>query len=71
MVGVTPRQLQLLNFIQAYIDKNGYAPSYVEMSEGLDPPIKSKGNISILMRRLQERGRIEFIPGRERSVTVL
>ena len=64
--GITKQQLKLLNFIQDYINKNITSPSYEEMKVALD--LKSKCTISAKLKQLEERGWIEKMNGKNRSI---
>lgn len=64
--GVTPRQHDLLNFIQAYIEDEGYSPSYAEMREALG--LKSKTGIHRMIENLAQRGLVTRVSHKARSV---
>jgi len=64
--GLTDKQLKLFNFIQDYINKNITSPSYEEMKVALD--LKSKCTISAKLKQLEERGWIEKMNGKNRSI---
>lgn len=67
-LGLTERQAALLAFIRSYQERNGYAPSYREMADGVG--LVSKGNIARLIEGLEERGWVERQPYKDRSVRV-
>jgi repressor LexA len=67
-LGLTRRQHQLLNHIKAYAAE-GLSPSYDELCR--DMGITGKGAISQLIHQLEERGLIERMPNRARSIRVL
>jgi repressor LexA len=64
--GLTDKQLKLFNFIQDHINKNITSPSYEEMKVALD--LKSKSTISAKLKQLEERGWIEKMNGKNRSI---
>ena len=66
--GITKKQLKLLNFIQDYIKKNITSPSYEEMKVALN--LNSKCTISAKLKQLEERGWIEKLPGKNRSIII-
>ena len=66
--GLTDKQLKLFNFIKKYIDENNMAPSYEEMKIGTG--VSSKCLIFVKIKQLQERGWIERLPGKNRSIII-
>ena len=66
---MTPRMSACLKFITAYWAERDYAPSYDEIKDGLGA--KSKGTVSALVTKLEERGYIERTPNLDRSIRVL
>jgi len=69
VIGLTPRQRDLLAFIEGFIARNGYGPSYDEMRAGIG--IKGKGRIFELLTALEERGRIRRARASARAIEVL
>ena len=67
--GITKKQLKLFNFIKDYIKKNITSPSYEEMKVALD--LNSKCTISAKLKQLEERGWIEKMNGKNRSIRVI
>ena len=67
--GITKKQLKLFNFLKDYIKKNITSPSYDEMMVALD--LNSKCTISAKLKQLEERGWIEKINGKNRSIRVV
>jgi len=65
---LTKKQLELFNFIKKYIDENNMAPSYEEMKTGTG--VSSKCLIFSKVNQLQERGWIEKLPGKNRSIII-
>lgn len=59
----------LLEFLQAFINSNGYAPTYTEMMQGTGE--KSKNGIFQALDRLSEDGRIAKVDGKSRAIRVL
>jgi repressor LexA len=67
-VMLTPKQKQLLLFINERIEATGVPPSFDEMKEALD--LKSKSGIHRLIMALEERGFIRRLPHRARALEV-
>ena len=67
--GITKKQLKLFNFLKDYIKKNITSPSYDEMKIALD--LNSKCTISAKLKQLEERGWIEKMNGKNRSIRVI
>jgi repressor LexA len=65
---LTPKQKQLLLFINERIEATGVPPSFDEMKEALD--LKSKSGIHRLIMALEERGFIRRLPHRARALEV-
>lgn len=63
---MTKNQKQLFDFICEYIGEKGYAPSFEEMARGLN--LKSKSGIARMLKRLHERGKIDYVPFRARAI---
>jgi repressor LexA len=65
---LTPKQKQLLLFINERIESTGVPPSFDEMKEALD--LKSKSGIHRLIMALEERGFIRRLPHRARALEI-
>jgi repressor LexA len=65
---LTPKQKQLLLFINERIETTGVPPSFDEMKEALD--LKSKSGIHRLIMALEERGFIRRLPHRARALEI-
>jgi repressor LexA len=66
---LTPRQHELLCFIDAEIQEKGIAPSYVEMKRAMG--LASLAGINRIMKGLTERGFVHRLPNRTRAIEVL
>lgn len=66
---LTRKQLDLLNFLQNRIRRDGYAPSFEEMREAMK--LKSKSGIHRMIGALEERGFVRRLPNRARALEVL
>lgn len=62
----TEKQKKLLDFIRQYMrDNDGIAPSFSEMAEHTSIP---RGSLPRLLFGLEQRGRIERMPGLRRAI---
>lgn len=68
-MNLTPKQRDLLLFIQRYQDANGCSPSFDDMKAALQ--LASKSGVHRLIGGLELRGHIERLPHRQRAITVL
>ncbi|RMF14316.1 MAG: transcriptional repressor LexA [Alphaproteobacteria bacterium] len=66
---LTPKQHELLRFIQRRIEESGVAPSFEEMKDAMG--LRSKSGIHRLITALEERGFIRRLPNRARAVELL
>jgi len=67
--GLTPRQFDLMRFIQDSVDANGYAPNLDEMAAALN--LVSRSNAHGILHGLIERGYIAKLARRPRAITIL
>jgi SOS-response transcriptional repressor LexA len=68
--GLTRKQRDVLNFIRGYIATNsGLSPSYDDILSEVG--LGSKSGVHRVIHGLIERGFIEIIPGKARSITLL
>ncbi|UPJ65266.1 hypothetical protein [Bradyrhizobium sp. 191] len=68
-IGLTTAQREFLEAIEGHIAQHRQPPSYREIAKMFG--FKSTGRVTEVLRALQERGWITFLPGRARSITVL
>lgn len=66
---LTKKQIQLLEFIQQRMARDGVPPSFDEMKEALD--LRSKSGIHRLVTALEERGFIRRLPHRARALEIV
>ncbi len=66
---LTPTQDRALTFIRRYLNRRGYAPSLIEIAEGIG--ITSKGTAHRHVQALADAGRIRLIPGRKRGIELV
>ncbi|MBV2122492.1 MAG: transcriptional repressor LexA [Candidatus Thiodiazotropha sp. (ex Ctena orbiculata)] len=66
---LTATQHKTLAFIRRYLKRRGYAPSLIEIAEGIG--ITSKGTAHRHVQALAEAGCIRLIPGRKRGIELV
>lgn len=66
---LTKKQLDLLEFIDRRLKRDGVPPSFDEMKEALD--LRSKSGIHRLITALEERGFIRRLPHRARALEIV
>lgn len=66
MKGLTPKQLDILQFIQSFIDQHHYSPSYREMMDHFQ--LTSPGSIYKHIRNLQKKGALSADKYSHRSI---
>ncbi len=66
MQALTPRQLQILEMIRAFIEKTGRPPTRAEIAEALR--FRSPNAAEDHLRALARKGAIELIPGASRGI---
>ena len=66
---LTRKQLELLDFIQRRMDRDGVPPSFDEMKDALD--LRSKSGIHRLITALEERGFIRRLAHRARAIEIV
>ena len=66
---LTRKQLDLLDFIDRRLSRDGVPPSFDEMKEALD--LRSKSGIHRLITALEERGFIRRLPHRARAIEIV
>lgn len=66
---LTPRQTELLHYLQSYIEERGFAPTYEEMRKHLG--LASRSGIRSYLDALSTFGHIRHIPERPRAIRVL
>ena len=66
---LTRKQLELLTYIDSYLNNNGTAPSFEEMKKAVN--LKSKSGIHRLVSALEERGFLRRLPHRARALEII
>lgn len=67
--GLTPRQRQVMLFVQSFIDKHGFSPTLQQITDAMG--LKSKGSAHRIIACLCERGYVKKLPYRANAVTVV
>lgn len=68
-VKLTKKQQAVLDFLQDFIEENGYAPSYREIMAGLE--LTSVSAVAEHIDNLVEKGVLRKEPGESRSLVIL
>jgi repressor LexA len=68
-LGVTMRQHLVLEFVKKYCAERGYSPSYQEIGDAIG--IASKSGVKRMIDALVERGHLDVLPKRARSLAVV
>lgn len=68
-VKLTKKQLAVLNYLQDFMDENGYSPSYREIMSGLG--LSSVSAVAEHVDNLVEKGALRKVPGAARSLEIL
>ena len=68
-IGLTRRQLLLLNFIRQFMLNHGVGPTFVEMKDALG--LKSNAPVAGILKKLEERGKIRRIPAHARAIELI
>ncbi len=66
---LTPRQREVMQFIERYMWQAGMPPTYDEIAAGVG--MKSKGQVADVLSRLRGRGYITHTPAAARSIAIL
>ena len=66
---LTRKQLELLDFINKRVERDGVPPSFDEMKDALD--LRSKSGIHRLITALEERGFLRRLPHRARALEIV
>lgn len=66
---MTQKQKNALDYIRSYWEMNGYSPSYEDIAEALN--VSSRSNVHRIVYALIERGFIENLPGKARSLRLV
>ena len=65
---MTPRQKEVLDFIQSYISNRGFAPTYEEIIQATN--IGYKSYLNRVLKNLKEQGKIEITSYKARGISI-
>lgn len=65
---LSPKQLEVLDFIHRFIAKRGFPPTRGEIAEGLG--LKNRQGIDQHLRALKSKGAIDLVPGISRGIRI-
>jgi len=68
-MAVTRRQKEVLEFLESFVTRNGYSPSFEEIARGLD--LKSLATVHKHISNLERKGLLDRVHNRSRSIDVL
>jgi repressor LexA len=68
-MAVTRRQKEILDFLESFVARNGYSPSFEEIARGMD--LKSLATVHKHITNLEKKGMLDRVHNRSRSIDVL
>jgi repressor LexA len=68
-MAVTRRQKEVLDFLEAFVARNGYSPSFEEIARGMS--LKSLATVHKHITNLENKGMLDRVHNRSRSIDVL
>ncbi len=68
-MAVTRRQKEVLDFLEAFVNRNGYSPSFEEIARGMG--LKSLATVHKHITNLEKKGLLDRVHNRSRSIDVL
>ena len=68
-MAVTRRQKEVLDFLESFVTRNGYSPSFEEIARGLD--LKSLATVHKHITNLEKKGMLDRVHNRSRSIDVV
>jgi len=68
-MAVTRRQKEVLDFLEAFVSRNGYSPSFEEIARGMS--LKSLATVHKHITNLEKKGLLDRVHNRSRSIDVL
>ncbi len=66
---LTLKQQEVLEFIKKFLKKHNYAPTVMELADGIG--VKSKGVVHRYLQALNDQEYIELIPNRHRNIRLV
>ncbi|HEY1803640.1 MAG TPA: transcriptional repressor LexA [Terracidiphilus sp.] len=68
-MAVTRRQKEVLDFLEAFVSRNGYSPSFEEIARGMS--LKSLATVHKHITNLEKKGMLDRVHNRSRSIDVV
>ena len=68
-MAVTRRQKEVLDFLETFVNRNGYSPSFEEIARGMG--LKSLATVHKHITNLEKKGMLDRVHNRSRSIDVL
>jgi repressor LexA len=68
-MAITRRQKEILDFLEAFVSRNGYSPSFEEIARGMS--LKSLATVHKHITNLEKKGMLDRVHNRSRSIDVL
>jgi repressor LexA len=68
-MAVTQRQKEILDFLESFVTRNGYSPSFEEIARGMG--LKSLATVHKHITNLEKKGLLDRVHNRSRSIDVL
>ena len=69
VMAVTRRQKEVLEFLESFVARNGYSPSFEEIARGMG--LKSLATVHKHITNLEKKGLLDRVHNRSRSIDVL
>jgi repressor LexA len=69
LMAVTRRQKEILDFLESFVNRNGYSPSFEEIARGMG--LKSLATVHKHITNLEKKGLLDRRHNRSRSIDVL
>ena len=68
-MAVTRRQKEILDFLESFVTRNGYSPSFEEIARGMG--LKSLATVHKHITNLEKKGMLDRVHNRSRSIDVV
>jgi repressor LexA len=68
-MAVTRRQKEVLDFLESFVTRNGYSPSFEEIARGLE--LKSLATVHKHITNLEKKGLLDRVHNRSRSIDIV
>ena len=68
-MAVTRRQKEILDFLESFVTRNGYSPSFEEIARGMG--LKSLATVHKHITNLEKKGLLDRVHNRSRSIEVV